>query len=179
MPAPVRPPTLFRRLLGRAYESLPGPIQAVHDQPANWRGHCTVERGPGIAARGLGWLMALPPPGRHAAIEVHIEPHPRGETWTRAIGGKLMCSHLREEGGLLVESMGPATFRFVLERHASHVGWRLHSVCALGMPLPRRLFAIDAKESVEDGLYRFEVRAAIIGIGLLVAYDGRLVERIA
>lgn len=179
MPATDPPPVLFRRLLGGAYDLLPPQIRAVHDAPGTWRGRCRVERGEGIAARLLAALMALPPPGRHDPIEVAIEPHRQGESWTRAIGGVRMRSRLRQERGRLAESMGPATFRFEVESDGSRIRWRLCSVRALGIPLPTRLFAIEACESVEGPHYRFQVSAALAGTGRLVAYDGILEAPVA
>ena len=171
---PFRPPVLFRRLLGASYESLPGVVRAVHDAPASWHGRCEVVRGRGLLARMIGKVMALPPAGCHQGIRVLIERHGEGETWTRCIGGARMRSVLRHDGSHLVESMGPATFRFAIESEGSRLAWRLRSVRALGMPLPVRCFAIEASESAEAGRYRFQVRAAVAGVGLLVAYDGIL-----
>jgi hypothetical protein len=172
--APVRPPVLFHRLLGASYESLPPVIRAIHDAPASWTGRCEVTRGNGLLSRVVGQLMALPPAGRHERIRVDIESHGDGESWTRCIGAVRMRSLLRRDGAHLAESMGPATFRFLVESDGSRVAWRLRSVRALGLPLPTSLFAIEASESAEAGFYRFRVRAAIAGIGLLVAYDGIL-----
>ena len=178
MPASQRPPALFPGLLAAAYDRLPHAIRDLHDHAGTWRGSCTVERGNGVVARILGVCMALPPAGRHEPILVCIERSAGGEAWTRAIGGERMRSRLRGEGGLLVEQMGPATFRFALDVAEGRIHWRLHSVRALGIPLPRRAFEVTARESVERGRYRFQVRAALAGLGLLVAYDGYLLERV-
>lgn len=177
MPATDRPPALFRRLLGEAYEALPPLIRAVHDRPASWQGRCTVERGRGRAARLIARLMALPPAGSHERIVVTIESRGEGEVWTRSIGGRRMRSRLRADGGFLAESMGPATFRFALECEGARIRWRLRSVRLLGIPVPSRAFAIEACESIEADQYRFEVRAAVALVGRLVAYDGVLAAR--
>ena len=88
-----------------------------------------------------------------------------------------MRSRLREVDGLLCESMGPATFRFALRCRDGAIEWRLRSVRVLGIPVPARLFDVAARESVLDGRYRFEVGAAIAGLGPIVAYDGTLDRR--
>ena len=53
--------------------------------------------------------------------------------------------------------------------------WRLVRVRALGLPLPLGWFGgVRAREFERDGRYRFDVRAALPGIGLLVHYQGWL-----
>ena len=117
--------------------------------------------------------MSLPPAGDHPAIEVIIEASGECETWTRCIGASRMRSRLCAAGTVLVESMGPAQFHFDLESDSGAIRWRLRRVLALGMPLPLRWFDVEATESMQGALYRFEVRAAMGG-ALLVAYDGTL-----
>ena len=53
--------------------------------------------------------------------------------------------------------------------------WRVVRVSAFGLPLPARWFTgVGARESAEDGRYRFDVWASLPFIGLLVHYRGWL-----
>jgi hypothetical protein len=178
MPAPLAP-ALFRHLLGDAYEELPTVIREVHDAPARrvWKGRCTVERGASPLSRLAGLLMALPPPGDHAAIEVIIERGSSRETWTRCIGGRRMRSRLSASRGWLAESMGPCVFRFALQCDRAQIHWRLLSVRLMGLPMPASWFHIEACESAQDACYCFRVRVSMAGAGLVVAYDGTLDTR--
>ena len=179
MPGPQPRPALFARLVGASWESLPAPLREVHEAEGlvAWRGRCRVRRGEGMVARLAGRVMDLPPAGEHPDIEVVIEASRGGETWTRCIGGARMRSWLRESRGKLVEAMGPCVFTFALHAANGTIQWRLHGVRCLGLPLPRSWFRVQARESVADSLYRFEVSAAMAGVGLLVAYDGTLDPR--
>jgi hypothetical protein len=179
MPVPQPRPALFARLVGASWESLPAPLREVHEAEGRiaWRGRCRVRRGAGFLARLAGHVMDLPPPGEHPDIEVVIEASRGGETWTRCIGGTRMRSRLRDSRGRLVEAMGPCVFAFALDAANGAIHWRLHGVRCLGLPLPPSWFRVEARESVAESLYRFEVRAAVAGVGLLVAYDGTLEGR--
>jgi hypothetical protein len=53
--------------------------------------------------------------------------------------------------------------------------WRIRRVSSLGIPLSAKWFdGVVAREFEEDGRYRFDVRAALPFVGLLVHYRGWL-----
>ena len=167
---------LFRRLIGPAFDHLPAAIRSVHvTEPARFEGHCEVIRGHGMLSRLCGVIAGLPPPGEHVRCAVDIVPVADGETWGRDFGGYPLRSMLRGQDGLLHERMGPASYRFRLVADGECIRWELVGMRVLGIPLPRfARAAIDASESVRDGLYAFDVRATLPVAGLLVHYRGRL-----
>jgi hypothetical protein len=86
-----------------------------------------------------------------------------------------MQSQLRQQGALLRERLGLATFEFALSASDGVLRWEPRRVSALGLPLPARWFrGVRAAESQRDGRYRFEVEAALPWIGELVRYEGWL-----
>lgn len=167
---------LYRRLLGPRFDALPAPVRSIHAHSGlrRYQGEAEVVRGQGMLARVCAWATHLPPQSQ-GDIEVEIEAHAAGERWTRRIAGHAMASRLRERDGLLDERLGPARFGFALEADGEGVAWRVRRVRVLGVPLPCAWFAgVHARESADDGRYRFDVAASLPGIGLLVAYRGWL-----
>ncbi len=170
------PAPLFQRALGEAYASLPASVRALHDGSGRWRGEAMVERGNGVLSRLCAWLTRLPPAGAHPLVVDIVKEHD-GERWTRRYGAShAMPSRLWIARGVLHERLGPATLRYRMTVEAGAIVWRVIGIRILGLlPLPARWFAgVEARESAGDGRYRFDVRARLPGIGLLVHYRGWL-----
>ena len=165
---------LFHRALGDPYMSLPSCVRAVHARSGLWRGEAMVDRGHGMLSRLFAWLTRLPPAGAHPVV-VEIVAGQDGERWTRRYGAShAMPSRLWLARGMLHERLGPATLRYRMAVENDAIVWRVTGIRILGLlPLPVRWFAgVEARESGEDGRYRFDVRARMPGIGLLVHYRG-------
>jgi len=174
--------SLFRRLLGPAFERLPAPIRRLHDLAGEhaFSGRAEVERGRSLPARLVGRLIGLPKAGKDLPARVVIAADPQRETWTRRIGSGRFRSHLAEgrgrEAHLLVERFGRATMTIALVREGERLayvvrGWRL-----CGVPMPRRLAPSGrTTESVDAaGRFRFEVEIVLPLGGLLARYRGWL-----
>ena len=170
---------LFRRVLGDALDRTPACVCRLHSGAARalYRGEVQVERGMGRLASLMAWVTSLPPAG-HGPVEVDIAAHGGRERWVRRIGGREMRSRLwtRSADDLLWERLGAVVFGFALRIEDGVIVWRVDRVWALGLlPLPSRWFReVVCRESGEGGRYRFDVRAAMPGIGLLVHYRGWL-----
>ena len=54
---------LYRRVIGEAWDSLPAPLQTMHDVQSERtaEGIAVVERGSGLLARLVGFVIGLPP----------------------------------------------------------------------------------------------------------------------
>lgn len=180
------PPRLFHVVLGEAYASLPPSVRALHDGSGRWQGEATVERGRGRLSRLCAWLTRLPPAGAHPVVVEIVAGHDvaehdaaehDGERWTRRYGAAhAMPSRLWIARGALCESLGPVTLRYRMTVENEAIVWRVAGIRILGLlPLPASAFAgVEARESGEEGRYRFDVRARLPGIGLLVHYRGWL-----
>lgn len=170
------PQPLFHPVLGEAYASLPPSVRALHDGSGRWQGEATVERGRGRLSRLCAWLTRLPPAGAHPVVVEIVAGH-GGERWTRRYGAAhAMPSRLWIARGALCERLGPVTLRYRMTVENDAIVWRVAGIRILGLlPLPASAFAgVEARESGEDGRYRFDVRARLPGIGLLVHYRGWL-----
>jgi len=168
--------TLYERLLGSAFDRMPPTAQRLHARAGAWRyaGEVDVERGRGVISRLCAWATRLPPAGC-GAIAVDMDASDGIETWTRHVHGHAMRSTLRAHNGRLRERLGLVTFDFRLRVQDATVHWQVERVRALGLPLPASWFArVHAREFESDGRYRYDVRAVLPGIGLLVHYRGWL-----
>lgn len=167
---------LFPTLLGPAFAALPLAVRTVHDgRSLTLRGTATVTRGTSLLGRMLARAASLPPAQHDMPLEVRIEAQPRLEIWTRRYGeSPVMRSELRWLGSEFSERLGLATLRFRLRADERGIVWQLAGVRALGIPLPRRWFDVQASARAPQGRYRFEVQAALRGIGLIVRYEGEL-----
>src|SRR3546814_5216356 len=88
---------------------------------------------------------------------------PDGEAWLRNFGGQRMRSHLRRDGRMLVERLGPVRFRFALHAQDGELWWRVNGVKLFGvLPLPASQFdGVYCREGEAEGRYTFEVEAAL------------------
>jgi hypothetical protein len=111
-------------------------------------------------------------------VQVTILSEGRGEGWTRLFGTQRMHSRLTDNNRRLQERLGPIVLTFELTAEAERIVWSLHAARLAIIPLPISwLLICAATESVENGRYCFDVSARVRGIGLIVHYQGWLVER--
>ncbi len=170
-------PTLFQTLLGDDFDRLPPLVRQLHarDDQRVYHGQSEVQRGAGMLARLAGAAASLPPVSDDTHLDVTIEPWLGGERWTRNFGGARMQSRMWAGDGLLHERLGLTTFAFKLGIEDEALVWRVVGVKGLGVRMPASLFGgVVAREFDRDGRYRFDVRADLPVIGLLVHYSGWL-----
>lgn len=168
--------TMYADLLGHRLARLPMPLRAIHERAGAWtyRGEVAVRAGTGLIARLFATAARLP--SRYdGPIEVEIFADAEGERWTRRFGAHVMRSRLCSRNGCLRERLGPVRFDFALETDEATICWRVLQVRVLGLPLPATWFAgVRAVESAQEGIYRFDVRADLPGVGQIVHYAGWL-----
>lgn len=125
----------------------------------------------------LAQLASLPPSGRDIPITVNIDVDAVGETWTRNFAGHRMRTRLWQEGDFLAERLGPITLRFALSVRNGSIEWRVAGARFFGVPLRAVWFVTaSASENVIQGRYAFAVEAGLPLVGLLIRYQGWLIE---
>jgi hypothetical protein len=173
-------PGLYAQILGSAFDELSPILKRIHDgrTPKLYSGRCEVARGQGWMVRLISHLARLPEPHSDVEVTIAIDGATSGEVWTRHFGGREMRSSLRNAAGMLQERLGPITFKFALSADTHRIDWRLREALLFGLlPLPRAWFkTCEARESIVEGRYHFDVRAELLGMGALVHYRGWLVE---
>jgi hypothetical protein len=134
---------LYRRVLGEAWDSLPAPLQTMHDVQSERSadGVAVVERGGGLLARLVAFVIGLPTAGADIPITVFFRARHGREYWQRQFAGRAFSS-VQEEGRgrferLLCERFGPINvgIALVCESDRLRLVIRRWSVC--GIPMPR------------------------------------------
>jgi hypothetical protein len=173
-------PTLYRRVLGAAYDRQSRAGQRLHDAGAShWKGRCTVTGAQSLAGRAMAWLFQLPAATDDAPIAVEFTASGTGELWTRRIGGRVMRSRqfigLRKPVGCLVERFGILDFDLLVQVADGRLTLSMRGMRCCGLPLPRMLWPmIEATETEEQGRFCFDVQIGLPLIGRLVRYRGWL-----
>ncbi len=171
---------LYRRILGLAYDTLPGAVRRLHEAECEtrWSGTCSV-------TRGQGWLIALlcaianiPPETRAATpgFQLAVVPTPRGELWARGFASRApFVSRQWDEDGLLCERINAMTMTFALDATRDGLRLILKRCHLLGIPLPRVLYPIiSTLETETGGVFHFDVSAKLPTGHLIVHYRGAL-----
>jgi len=172
--------SLYARILGASYERLSPILKKIHDTRATkcYVGRCDIRSGTSFIARFIARFAGLPIAKTDVPVEVTILSEARGEGWTRMFGTQRMRSRLMDRNRRLQERLGPIVLTFELAAEAERIVWTLHSARLAWIPVPISwLLICAATESVENGRYCFDVSAQVRGIGLIVHYQGWLVER--
>jgi hypothetical protein len=170
--------SLFRRVLGAEFESLPPQLRALHEGSAIWKGEATITRGRNPIAHLCAWATRLPPARERVPTAVEFIAEGGGETWRRDFGGARMVSRYRERHGQLRERLGMVEFVFALGVSDGEILWATRHVRLFGViPLPASWFAqVRCREREHAGRYEFLVEAALPLIGPLIRYEGWLVR---
>ncbi|WP_428683762.1 DUF4166 domain-containing protein [Sphingopyxis sp.] len=172
---------LYRRLLGDAFDTLPGPVRALHASAVarEWRGEAEVRRGRGLLARLAAAIVGFPKAATATPVTVAFTPEGDGERWTRNFGGRRFSSLQSEGRGrnacLLVERFGPAAFAMALVVDGDRLRLVPRRWTLLGIPMPHFLMPDGPSfETGADGKFRFDVEIRAPVIGLIVGYRGTL-----
>ena len=171
--------SLFALALHDAFRALPDPIQVMHDRSRCFSatGRCDVDHGANPIARLVSALFRLPRAGRDLPVSVKFMARGESETWERDFAGHIMRSRLSRARipGQIKERFGPFAFTIRLRWDSARLHYEIAAGRFLGLRLPRALLPrSDTFESVEDGVFRFDVRLSLPLIGLLAHYRGWL-----
>jgi len=176
-------PSLYRRVLGGAYEEMPAPWRGLHDSGAStWNGRCICDPAQTWVGRVISRLFQFPAADSEAPIAVEFTMSGAGELWTRRIGRRVMRSRqyigVRKKRGVVVEQFGPLTFDLDLRIEKGRMDLVMTGVRLAGLALPRWCWPrIEAFEAGSEGKFRFDVEIGLPGIGRLVRYRGWLTDR--
>ncbi len=172
--------SLYSRILGASYERLSPILKSIHDTRASKRyvGRCDIRGGTSLIATVIARFADLPLARNDVPVEVTILSEGHSEGWIRMFGAQRMQSQLMDRERRLQERLGPIVLTFELSADEHRIVWSLHHARLAWIPLPISwLLICAATESVRDGRYCFDVSARVRGIGLIVHYQGWLVER--
>ena len=175
---------LYRRVLGEAWDSLPEPLRAMHDLDGERSayGVAVVERGSGLLARLVAFVVGLPHAGADIPVTVSFRARHGREHWQRNFAGRAFAS-VQEQGrgrfeSLVCERFGPLNVGMALVCESERLRLVVRRWSMFGVPLPRALAPRgDSYEFAQAGRFHFHVEIAHPFTGLIVRYRGWLVPR--
>jgi hypothetical protein len=178
------PRTLFARVLGSTFATLPDAIQNAHhvDDVLVLEGRASVEGAKTLLARAIARLIGFPRGGHDIPVSVTMRAVGGGEEWIRVFGRARFRTRLTSVDGFprrLIERFGPCTFSLRLTARPDRLDYAVTSGRIGFVPLPSFLIPRTvATERVDDaGRFQFDVPIALPGLGLLVHYNGWLTVR--
>jgi Domain of unknown function (DUF4166)/Saccharopine dehydrogenase NADP binding domain len=171
--------SLYPRILGAAWNTLPQEIRAIHTA-VRADGRAGVERGQGLLSRWAAFLTGFPKPATDIRVTIQFDVAAGVETWTRTFGDQRFSSRqfagTGRSANLLCERFGPLTFSMALVVENERLSLVLRRWRVFGIPLPMWLSPRSiAYETVENGRFHFHVEIGHPLTGLIVRYHGWLV----
>jgi uncharacterized protein DUF4166 len=175
---------LYRRVLGEAWNSLPAPLQVMHDVTSERvaDGVAVVERGSGWLARLAAFVLGLPLAGRGIPVIVSFQARRGCEYWQRDFAGHSFSTVQAQGRGrferLLYERFGPINVGMELMCESERLRFAVRRWSVFGIPLPRAWApGGDSYEFAQAGRFHFHVEIVHPFTGLIVRYRGWLVPR--
>lgn len=172
----------FQRILGPSFEDLAEPVRRLHsmETPTLATGLADIDVARGLMPWLICWLAGLPKSGRDVPVSVEFRPDGNGgEHWVRHFAARRYASSFSAEprtgATKLVERFGPFRLDFRLRTISEGLIWLLVGVRCIGITVPSwAVPKVTCLESSDGNRYRFNIRAALPGIGPLICYRGWL-----
>lgn len=166
---------LYSKAMGKSFAALPPALQDFHtpSEGKKFTGTFTVKRGNNFISRLMGDMSRLPAAAEVSAVEIHVVPSAKGETWTRVIGGKKVVSKQWLDGDYIAERI----MGMDLWLKAEMIDGSLHingiSATILGMPMPPFLSPVakGIEKASADGI-SVNVDFSIKPFGRIINYSG-------
>jgi hypothetical protein len=168
-------PSLYRRILGPRFDSLPRVLQTFHDAPSGGRARGTfqVERGSGLFRNALASVMGLPGAGKDVAVRLEVRVQGDRERWLRHFPRRTLVSTQWADGSLLLERVGLISFACALAVEGSRVGYEFRRAWLVGIPLPTWLSPyVDGRVDAADTGWRVSVHVYAPFFGQILQYQG-------
>ena len=175
------PGTLYRRLLGSAWEELSPSVRHAHTTASTVRGsgRLRIAHGRSLGARWLARLLRLPRATDAADTRLVISPDAGGERWSRTFDDSRFDTRQYEGGErALVERFGALELRFQLEAAQGSLCFRSRDAALVWGPVrvplsPKWAPRVDAREDAAGmRRIRIHVRVAVPGLGPVLTYEG-------
>jgi hypothetical protein len=171
----MRPPSLYRRLLGSRFDALPEVLGRFHDAPGGGRarGNFRVERFGGRAASALATLMRLPRSAGEVPVRLQVTDLATGERWVRQFGAQTLATRQWANGDLLMERSGFVSFSSALVVEGTTLRYEFRRAWFAGIPLPSWLSpSVEGSVDAGDTGWRTVVRVFAPFFGEIVRYEG-------
>ncbi len=173
------PPSLFRRILGEALDTVPPAIRALHElsHTTTAAGIGTVEHGDNLIAKIAARLRLLPAAGETLPIAVTFAISSEEETWRRNFDGHHETSRLAYGApGCVIERFGALTVEMAVTAGAQGIDYVAGRNRLFGLPLPGWLgLKASGRERLDPaGRFGFDVTIDLPAGLRLIRYRGWL-----
>jgi hypothetical protein len=168
-------PSLYRRILGAQFETLPAVLRRFHDADGGGRarGAFQVERGPGRLRNGLASLLGLPQAGSDVPVRLRVAVEGDRERWIRDFDGHRVETVQWARGETLMECSGHVRFSCGLVLDGSRLRYEFRRAWFAGIPMPRWFSpGVESYVDAGDAGWRVVVRVLVPFLGELVRYEG-------
>lgn len=175
--------SVFQRLLGIRFTTLPEPVRELHDLRGEvfFAGRADIAAPDRPIVKAMLWALGLPAPGANVDVHVRCALLPDGrELWRRDFAARRYESILEAGAdGRLIERFGPVALCFDIAVDRDAMRWSLSEWRLFNMRVPRVLApTIRSCESVDrDGRFTFRIEAAAPLLGRIIDYGGVLAAR--
>ena len=180
---PPKGASLYRRILGLAFDDLPPALRAAHGLrgSAAFEGRAVIERPAGLLANLFADIMGFPKAGHDVPVRVDFEIDGEREIWRRNFAGRQFKS-IQAEGkgrfeGLEREAFGPVNAVIGLEVKDGRLTLVMRGWTLFGVPMPAWLGPTTIAQEFEDeqGRFNFDAEIGMALFGRVVRYRGWLV----
>ncbi len=169
--------SLYRRVLGEAFESLPPVLRDFHDRERGGfaRGALRVTRGKGRLRDALATGLRLPASGTRVPLQLRVIVEGERERWVREFGQQRIETVQWARAGLLIEAMGHCRFGFRITGDAMGMRFRSLHAWICGVPLPKSL-AVRVDAVIVSGEHSWHVHVELMAplLGRLLSYEGEI-----
>lgn len=170
-------PSLYRRILGAQFDTLPEVLRRFHDTPGGGqaRGTLSVKRPPARLHNTLANLLGLPRSGTDVPVRLHVTVEQDRERWVRHFNEHVLQSVQWAQGDRLMEAIGPSTISCSLVVDGANLRYEFGRAWFCGIPLPR-WFApyVESWLTAHDESWYVTVRIFAPLLGELIHYEGWL-----
>lgn len=160
--------------MGDEFYQLAPLLQRAHQGHILLQGSAKVQRG-NWAAKIICYLLGFPKQNTQAQLSVECQHFSDKMTWQRSFDGDIMRSTFTQKNHYLVERLGLVDVYLQPRQVNGELHYHHQRTDFCGIRLPALLSPkTQSREYEKNGHYCFEVTASLWGIGLVVAYKGRL-----
>jgi hypothetical protein len=171
-------PTLYRRLLGDAFDTLPPVLRRFHAQEAGGSARLVFEvsHGNGGLSRAAAKIGRLPRPGAKVRGSLRVVVEGERERWIREVGGRRVETLQWRADGRLIEATGLLRLGFEVNGDADGLRFRSVRGWLGGLPLPPPLLPkVTASIVGREASWWVTVRVELPVLGLLMQYEGEAI----
>jgi hypothetical protein len=171
-------PTLYRRLLGGAFDTLPAVLRCFHEQEAGGSARLVfhVSHGDAWLCRAAAKIARLPEPGAEVRGCLRVVVEGERERWVREMDGRRIETLQWHADGRLVEATGLLRLGFEVTGDADGLRFRSVRGWLGGLPLlPPLLPKVTASIVGQRAGWWVTVRVELPVLGLLMQYEGEAI----